>query len=246
LTVYIFEYTIKNRPEYNSEITERMERMGSLVDSFSLREINFAKTRLNILKVVKDRITQKDFDDITVDEICKYAEISRGTFFNYFPSKNHIFNYYIRVWMIQLGLEMEKQKFKSSQEKIKKIYDKVIEEDTNYPGFIENYLKYLLESKEINNEIKLTQAELAYKFSLENIKKEDMEMFNSLSIEKIFENFINEGVSNGEFKKDINKENTLLLLLSLFFSPAVMKFINKSFDLKRYYEEALDNIFHNV
>jgi len=100
LTVYIFEYTIKNRPEYNSEITERMERMGSLVDSFSLREINFAKTRLNILKVVKDRITQKDFDDITVDEICKYAEISRGTFFNYFPSKNHIFNYYIRVWMI--------------------------------------------------------------------------------------------------------------------------------------------------
>lgn len=59
MTVYIFEYTIKNRPEYNSEITERMERMGSLVDSFSLREINFAKTRLNILKVVKDRITQK-------------------------------------------------------------------------------------------------------------------------------------------------------------------------------------------
>lgn len=108
--------------------------------------------------------------------------------------------------MIQLGLEMEKQKFKSSQEKIKKIYDKVIEEDTNYPGFIENYLKYLLESKEINNEIKLTQAELAYKFSLENIKKENMEMFNSLSMEKIFENFINEGVSNGEFKKILIKK----------------------------------------
>jgi len=87
LTVYIFKYTIKNRPEYNSEITERMERMGSLVDSFSLREINFAKTRLNILKVVKDRITQKDFDDITVDEICKYAEISRGTFLIIFPVK---------------------------------------------------------------------------------------------------------------------------------------------------------------
>lgn len=220
--------------------------MGSLVDTFSLREINFAKTRLNILQVVKDRITKKDFEDITVDEICRFAEISRGTFFNYFPSKNHIFNYYIRIWMIQLSLEMEKQSFKSSQDKIKKIYNELIEEDKKYPSFVNNYLKYLLESEEITNDIKLTEAEFAYKFAIENIQVEKMEKLNNLSLEKLFENFISEGIESGEFNKDLNKENTLLLLLSLFFSPAITKFVNNSIDLRKFFDDALKSIFHNV
>lgn len=222
--------------------------MRSLVDSFSLREINFAKTRLNILQVVKDRMIQKDFENITVDEICRFAEISRGTFFNYFPTKNHIFNYYIRIWIVQMGLEMEDESFKDkpSEEKINNIYNKVIEEDKKSPGFINNYLKYLLETKETKNEIKLTQAEFAYQFSLEKVTSNEIEKLNNLSLEKILENFLIQGINSGKFKKDLNIEHTLLLLVSMFFSPIIAKHINKSYDLKKYYEDSLNNILHNM
>jgi AcrR family transcriptional regulator len=102
--------------------------MDSLMDQFSLREINFAKTRLKILQVILDRVKEKDFEEITVDEICKYAEISRGTFFNYFATKNHIFQYYQRIWDVRIGLTAKQDWFlkKSWLEKIRYIYDIVI------------------------------------------------------------------------------------------------------------------------
>ena len=73
-----------------------------------------------------------------------------------------------------------------------------------------------------------------------------MEKLNNLSLEKLFENFISEGIESGEFNKDLNKENTLLLLLSLFFSPAITKFVNNSIDLRKFFDDALKSIFHNV
>jgi len=223
-----------------------MEVMRSLVDSFSLREINYAKTRLNILQVVMERISVKDFNEITVDEICRFAEISRGTFFNHFATKSHIFKYYIKLWGVHLRLEMEEKSFinKTAKEKIKFVYHKIVEENEKYPSLFSSYLK---EAIEFDNEIKLTGAEIAYQFPNISHAPSRVEELNEFSLGKVLETLLKEGIEKEEFSKDINLEYTLLLLISMIFSTAIAdKYMPKHNDLHDYYEYSLNHIFERM
>ena len=53
-----------------------------------LREIN--ARRDTILASARELFDEKGFDKTTVDDIVEKAEVSKGTFYNYFPSKVEI------------------------------------------------------------------------------------------------------------------------------------------------------------
>lgn len=223
--------------------------MRSLVDSFSLREINYAKTRLNILQVVMERIKEKDFTEITVDEICRYAEISRGTFFNHFTTKNHIFKYYISLWKAQICIEIEENSFKHKtiQEKIKYVFKKIVEENEKSPSLFINYLRGIVETKDMNNEIQITGAEFAYRFPNINLDSSKVEKLNDFTLEKTLKELLIEGIEKKELKKDVEIEYITLLLTSLFFSSVIAyKHLTNSNDLYGYYEYSLNNIFDTI
>jgi AcrR family transcriptional regulator len=70
---------------------------------FSLRERKFAKTKLALLQAAVERMRSKRLDEIPVKELCDEAEVSEATFFNYFPKKNDLLHYLIRVWTIEVA-----------------------------------------------------------------------------------------------------------------------------------------------
>lgn len=45
------------------------------------------KARLAVERAALELVIERDFDGVTVEDICARAEISKKTFFNYFPSK---------------------------------------------------------------------------------------------------------------------------------------------------------------
>jgi AcrR family transcriptional regulator len=55
--------------------------------SGGLRERKRAATRAAITAVARSLTAERGFSGYTVEEVCERAEISRRTFFNYFPSK---------------------------------------------------------------------------------------------------------------------------------------------------------------
>ncbi len=54
---------------------------------YSLREIKHARTKIALMKAFIEHLRHSSFEDISVKDACKRAEISEGTFFNYFPGK---------------------------------------------------------------------------------------------------------------------------------------------------------------
>lgn len=158
--------------------------MYESLENFPLRKINFVKTRTTILKAVSHLLKEKDFSSITVDEICQRAQISRGTFFNYFSTKDHVFHYYLRIFTVRVALRIKEwPQDMSFDDKIKEVY-KWFNEETQYSRFVDSYISFLLNVGENNNEMKLTDAEFVYFFN--GIEEEEYAAYNRLTLNQIF------------------------------------------------------------
>ncbi|HIW90664.1 MAG TPA: TetR/AcrR family transcriptional regulator [Candidatus Corynebacterium avicola] len=59
-------------------------------DECGLRERKLRETRLRIEDCGTKLILERGFDQVTIDEICEEAGISRRSFFNYFDSKDQV------------------------------------------------------------------------------------------------------------------------------------------------------------
>ena len=61
--------------------------MHSVQEDLSLREQKRLETRLRIEDAATELVDKHSFSEVTIEEICELAGISRRTFFNYFDSK---------------------------------------------------------------------------------------------------------------------------------------------------------------
>jgi AcrR family transcriptional regulator len=69
-----------------------------------LREKKAAATRLAIVRALKQRLAATSLDAIAVDDLASDAGVSRMTFFNYFPAKDHAVDLLMLVWVYELQL----------------------------------------------------------------------------------------------------------------------------------------------
>lgn len=193
--------------------------MYESLESFPLRKINFVKTRTTILKAVSHLLKEKDFSSITVDEICSRAQISRGTFFNYFSTKDHVFHYFLRIFTIRIALRIKQwPEGLSFEEKIREIY-KWFNEEAQYNRFVDSYISFLLGVGEENNEMKLIDAEFVYFFT--GIEEDEYPYYNNLTLNNLFQRICEEAQSTKEVTlKDNPKE-----LANLFTGVLVASYL---------------------
>lgn len=185
--------------------------MYQSLENFSLRKINYVKTRTTILKTVANLLKQESFADITVDEICQKAQISRGTFFNYFPTKEHIFHYYLRIFTIRIALRMkELPEGLTFHDKVEKIYE-WFRDDKQYAYFFNNFINFILNVGEKANEMKLIDAEFVYFFN--GITEEEYAAYNELTLGELFSEVCESASKKGEITLEGSKETLSSILI---------------------------------
>lgn len=69
----------------------------------SLRERKFARTRLKLANALVRNLEKASLEDIAVRDLCEEVEISEATFFNYFPRKLDLLDYYTQLWMLDVS-----------------------------------------------------------------------------------------------------------------------------------------------
>src|SRR5260370_8220596 len=58
--------------------------------NLSRRQRHSAEIRERLFRAALELFAQKGFVETTVEDITEAADVGKGTFFNYFPSKDHI------------------------------------------------------------------------------------------------------------------------------------------------------------
>ncbi|OON97205.1 MAG: TetR family transcriptional regulator [Epulopiscium sp. Nele67-Bin005] len=200
--------------------------MYESLENFPLRKINFVKTRTTILKAVSHLLKEKNFADITVDEICQRAQISRGTFFNYFSTKEHVFHYYLRIFTVRIALRIKQwddsMKFEA---KIKQLYD-WFNESTEYSRFVDSYISFLLNVGEPHNEMKLTDAEFVYFFT--GIEETEYEYYNELTLQSLFEKICQTAKKENELSLNMTEHELGNLLSGVLVASYVTNHLEQN------------------
>lgn len=87
------------------------------------RERHRAETRARLYRAALDLFAERGFMETTVEDITEAADVGKGTFFNYFPTKEHVLAAYgtERVARVQRALEEARAGTRPVQEVIREL-----------------------------------------------------------------------------------------------------------------------------
>ena len=178
---------------------------------YPLRERKHAKTKIAIMNAFIERLEKTRFEDISIREICKSVDISEGTFFNYFPEKIDIVNYYIHLVDLKTIWKAKK-----------------ITPQGKYLALINSFFEKL--SEEINNpniiyqliSVMATQKEKPKTITIPNIEREiafpGYAGINDIQLNMI-DDFLREclvgAVKNGGLRKSVQIDDVLVSLITI-------------------------------
>lgn len=208
-----------------------------------LREKKFARTKISITFNVIEKLLHTSLDNISVKEICREVEISEATFFNYFPKKTDIIDYYTSLKMFK-HFWVLKQKTKESDnpiETIKAFFD-VIAENIRPAIFNEIFCFYFKNKQYDNMTTKISASEKIIAFpecdGIETIQKKTTTEFLSEQVAK--------AIKENIFKKDTDIFKTVTILHIILYGSLIYSHTDQKNSLKDYYATQLNSTFESI
>ena len=129
------------------------------------------KTKRKIFNTAMKLFKEKGYDNVTVDEIVAGAEIAKGTFYNYFPTKAHVVAEIFTELDIDYENIMEQMKdIDSSLEKLRRLLRSSVEIQQTYIGYDLSVIGYRAQL-ELHTEYSMDADRPLYKYMTELIRE---------------------------------------------------------------------------
>ncbi|MCK9603217.1 MAG: TetR/AcrR family transcriptional regulator [Candidatus Omnitrophica bacterium] len=178
---------------------------------YSLREKKHARTKLAIVNTFIKRLEKSRFEDISIREICRSVEVSEGTFFNYFPEKIDIVNYYMHLIFLETVWKAQRDAGqKKSLPLINAIFERMSERMDNI-NILYQIISVMLIQQEKPKVVDIPDIERYIAFpdyiGIENIPAVFIEDFLRACLKK--------AARDGELPKDIKIEDVLVSLMAI-------------------------------
>jgi len=197
----------------------------------SLREKKKIETKNKIFEVAGRLFKEKGFESTSIDEITEQAGIGKGTFFNYFPTKEALLLYFgeQRDELIYSLIENELATSCSTRDKIK------------------NLLAFLAEHYEKDKELTKLMVFEYIKYLRFTGLKSDEEKKRQYRLIKLLSDILEEGVKGGDVKSTINvkKATETLIAIYLFSLMAWLK-PESDYSFSRDISEKIDIVFEGI
>lgn len=209
------------------------------LDGYSVREIKYARARYRVLEAFVEELQSVRYEDIRIKDLCRRAEISEPSFYNYFPKKDHLFLYYIGLWGVDVQLHT--QSLRGGLSRIFALYQYTGDYASKNANLLKEIIAYqartdtIKSSKDISP---LTAAEKRIVFGNEP----NIDTFSDQGLGPILKENIQEAILSGELPKTTSVETLLMTLASIFFGLPVLVLHQPSQNLSLHYKKVLQTI----
>jgi AcrR family transcriptional regulator len=117
----------------------------------SRRQRRSAEIRERLFSASLRLFGQKGFAETTVEDITEAADVGKGTFFNYFPSKDHILLAFgeMQLRKLEAAIEMARQSGEPMPEFLRSLGARMTQEPTRNPAIIRALLQAYLSTNPV-------------------------------------------------------------------------------------------------
>lgn len=170
-----------------------------------LRQRKFARTRLALARVLAQALDEEPFGAIAVKRLCRAAEVSEATFFNYFPRKQALMTYLAHLWVLELGWHVQRAAAETpGLPAVQRLFAEVARTCERRPGVLAELLAWIARGGVLNSGVEVTPLEKQLAFP----ELADIEAVPIKGIDAWLLPHLEAAIARGELP-----ENTLLPLL---------------------------------
>ncbi|MEJ8543941.1 TetR/AcrR family transcriptional regulator [Brevibacillus borstelensis] len=199
--------------------------------SIPLRDWKKAKTKQALLHACLELIGEKSFREVYVEEICKKAEISKVTFFKFFPQKEDLLVYYMRLWVTDRMLELADSSIRGLPA-LRFVFQKVDESAKRHPGIMLSLIGFLSEVKMHPCMPELTEAELHLYYP----GREELAGSIVPRLDVLFRRCVEQAVADREIAADANVDELVIGMHTIFYGAYLTAHLCQSQDFLGFYE----------
>ncbi len=207
----------------------------------SLRKEKAARLKLSILEETHRLIGRKPFEDLHVDDICARVKISKVTFFTYFPRKEDLLLYHLRLWCLARAVDLH-QHPKTGIQGIYFLVDKIVEDGDAYPGIMLSLIGYLSDLKRPPKPFPVKPEERSRLYpDVKNIGSIEMH-----SLETMMESFVLDAIFKKEITRNTSTREITLLLTSVIYGSLITAHLMQQSPLKIFFRKNIDQVMRGL
>ena len=207
----------------------------------SVRETKSAKIKIDILNATLNLVGKKSFKDLYVDEICEKVDVSKVTFFKYFPQKEDILLYYLRVWCLDRAVELDKQN-KEGLDGVHFLFDKMAIAYEKPPWLILRLISYFtsLQRPTAPFPLKTVEREILHPSLISDDKVE------ILSLQQMMEKFLLEAVFKSQITTRSDTKELALVFMTLMYGSIVMAHLRQVSPINVLFKRNINNLLKGL
>ncbi len=209
---------------------------------YPLREKKHARTKVGLMNAFMDRLKKSWFDDISIKEVCRVAEIAEGTFFNYFPEKIDVIGYYLQLLTLKM-IWKAKQEIPVGKNLplINSIFSQLGEE-LAHVNVIYQILSVLLLQSEKPKKVEISDLEKKLAFP----DQEGIENGSSKMLDTWFKECLGAARKNGELPSKTNIDDVQVALMTILSGTLIAIKFGNGQKLGYHYKRQLQALWHGL
>lgn len=181
-----------------------------------------ARTKLALLAALVDRLAAGErYDSVRIRDLCAVADISEGSFFNYFPAKEALLVYFVQIWSLEVGWYAREMLAKGDPlAAIEEVFSRTAAMVEKNPHIMAEIIAFQARSSQA---IELADVGLAERL----LAYPDLPGIDELparGLDTILPELLSEAKRLGEIPPEVDEQLVFVTLLSIFFgAPVVLR-----------------------
>jgi AcrR family transcriptional regulator len=190
------------------------------------RERRAAETRLRLFRCALQLFAERGFPNVTVEDITQAADVGKGTFFNYFGSKEHVLGVMaeIQLGKVREAAALVNHDKQTIQSALQHLFQRAAEEPGRSPDLARALISCFLASESVRSIIKSHMKEGR----------------------RVIAHMVAAGQKHGEINPRLKKEKVAIQVLQAFMGTVLFWSLHEAPPLAAWMEDSFQQFWRGV